>query len=213
MDIKKTLNINFEEVSLPTKLSEFTNKSDKKSLGGSNLYILTLSGKSFLTASSKLLNPSESFMEHIENIRNKEKAYIIIVLSLDEIVDKIKFVTFGHKSVIFDFKKIWGLVDFIAVHTNDKNWVHHKFTSFIPSITYANQNILNLPYHSDFLYIYHTPEYYNLNRENARNLVAKIPNPFWVRGDQKENKFNFNENLSDIEIKNLKDKIDKIKKF
>ncbi|MFV9930682.1 MAG: hypothetical protein AB8V32_00075 [Francisella endosymbiont of Hyalomma scupense] len=103
-------------------------------------------------------------------------------------IHKIKFATFGHKSVIFDFKKLWGLIDFVVVHTDDKAWVNHKFTSFMTSITYCNQNIIHLAYHSDFLYIYHTPN--NIDQENARELVAKIPESFWVRPDMKENKIN-----------------------
>ncbi|MFV9984526.1 MAG: hypothetical protein AB8V03_02095 [Francisella endosymbiont of Hyalomma asiaticum] len=76
----------------------------------------------------------------------------------------------------------------MVVHTDDKAWVNHKFTSFMTSITYCNQNIIHLAYHSDFLYIYHTPN--NIDQENARELVAKIPESFWVRPDMKENKIN-----------------------
>ncbi len=61
----------------------------------------------------------------------------------------------------------------------------------MPLITYCNQNIIHLAYHSDFLYIYHTPEFFNnIDQENARELVVKIPEPFWVRPDMKENKIN-----------------------
>ncbi|ORU86068.1 hypothetical protein ACC44_00530, partial [Francisella tularensis subsp. holarctica] len=98
----------------------------------------------------------------------------IAILSLDKIIHKTKFITFGHKTVIFDFKKLWGLVDFVIVHTSNKTWVNHKLTSFMPSITYCNQNIIHLAYHSDFLYIYHTPEFMddiNVDRENRRRLV------------------------------------------
>lgn len=82
------------------------------------------------------------------------------------------------------------------------------------SITYCNQNIIHLAYHSDFLYIYHTPEFFNnIDQENARELVAKIPEPFWVRPDMKENKINipFKKNLP--KVKKDLEKVSKLKDF
>ncbi|MBD5784521.1 hypothetical protein, partial [Francisella tularensis] len=114
----------------------------------------------------------------------------------------------------FDFKNTWGFGDFVIVHTRNKTWFNHKLTSFMPSITYCNQYIIHLANHSDFLYIYHTPEFMddiNVYRENRRRLVAKIHDTYWVRDDTKENKINITYENKYLE-KELK-KIPKLKNF
>ncbi|MDE4938272.1 hypothetical protein, partial [Francisella tularensis] len=66
--------------------------------------------------------------------------------------------------------------------------------------------------HSDFLYIYHTPEFMddiNVDRVNRRRLVAKIPDPYWVSADTKENKINITSENKNLE-KDFK-KLTKIK--
>ncbi|MDE5005054.1 hypothetical protein NAI73_11455, partial [Francisella tularensis subsp. holarctica] len=60
--------------------------------------------------SLRSIHPSKIAMQKIKSIRNKKNSIIIAILSLDKIIHKTKFSTFGHKTVIFDFKKLWGLV-------------------------------------------------------------------------------------------------------
>ena len=136
----KKFHIYYEKVELTTNITDFKlSKIDIKVLKISDdkekkIYLLQF-GENYLSNMGilRVIHPSKIAMS------------------------KIKFATFGHKSVIFDFKKLWGLVDFVVVHTGDKAWVNHKFTSFMPSITYCNQNIIHLAYHSDFfIYLSYT---------------------------------------------------------
>ncbi|MDE5018959.1 hypothetical protein NAI67_13200, partial [Francisella tularensis subsp. holarctica] len=69
--------------------------------------------------SLRAIHPSKIAMKKIKSIRNKKNSFIIAILSLDIIIHKTKFITFGHKTVIFDLKKLWGLVDFVIVHTSN----------------------------------------------------------------------------------------------
>ncbi|AJI58985.1 pathogenicity determinant protein PdpC [Francisella tularensis] len=221
MNDKYELNIYFEKIELP-KTADFNmiSKHDIKELRvdanlKKKIHLLQFD-EDYLAymRSLRAIHPSKIAMQKIKSIRNKKNSFIIAILSLDKIIHKTKFITFGHKTVIFDFKKLWGLVDFVIVHTSNKTWVNHKLTSFMPSITYCNQNIIHLAYHSDFLYIYHTPEFMddiNVDRENRRRLVAKIPDPYWVRADTKENKINITSENKNLE-KDLK-KITKLKNF
>ncbi|MDE4996660.1 hypothetical protein NAH08_10695, partial [Francisella tularensis subsp. holarctica] len=80
--------------------------------------------------SLRAIHPSIIAMQIIKSIRNNKNSFIIAILSLDKIIHKTKFITFGHTTVIFDFKKLWGLVDFVIVHTSNTTWVNHKLTSF-----------------------------------------------------------------------------------
>lgn len=215
---KKDLNIFYNKIKLPTKIEDFSDENyiEKISLqiAGNkekNVYLIKFSPNCLSNMGSlRVIHPSKKVMEEIREIRGKKDSFIIAAFSLDMLIHKTKFKSFGHKSVIFDFKKIWGLVDFVMVNTEDKTWVNHKFTSFMPSITYTSQNIIHLSHHSDFLYIYHTPEFFkDIDQENARELVAKIPDPFWVRGDTLKNEIIVPENVLDIEIK----KVSKLKDF
>ncbi|MDE4974013.1 hypothetical protein, partial [Francisella tularensis] len=54
-------------------------------------------------------------------------------------------------------------------------------------------------------------DYINVYRENRRRLVAKIPDPYWVRSDTKENKINITSENKNLE-KYFK-KITKLKNF
>ena len=218
---KKKLDIYYEKIKLPTNTADFKlSKADIKALKirdnkEKKVYLLQF-GENYLSNMRRLrvIHPSKIAIDKIKSIGQEKDSFIIAIFSLDTLIHKTKFITFGHKCVIFDFKKLWGLVDFVIVHTDDKAWANHKFTSFMPSITYCNQNIIHLAYHSDFLYIYHTPEFFNnIDQENARELVAKIPEPFWIKSDIKENKINIplGEDLSKIQ-KDL-EKVSKLKDF
>ncbi|WP_425536942.1 hypothetical protein [Francisella-like endosymbiont] len=68
----------------------------------------------------RVIHPSKIAMSKIKSIRQEKDSFIIAIFSLDTLIHKIKFAIFGHKSVIFDFKKLWGLVDFVVVYTGDK---------------------------------------------------------------------------------------------
>lgn len=52
----------------------------------------------------------------------------------------------------------------------------------------------------------------NVDRENRRRLVAKIPDPYWVRADTKENKINITSENKNLEKEFKKNKL-KFKKF
>ncbi len=212
---KKELNIFYKKIELPTGVLDFDiNSISKISLqnGGKaekTVHLLKFN-ESYLSnkGSLRVIHPSREIMQEIRSIRKKKNAFTIAVFSLETLIHKTKFASFKHKSVIFDFKKLWGLVDFVIVHTEDKAWVNHKFTSLIPSITYHKQNIIHLAHHSDFLYIYHTPDLFSdIDQENARELVAKIPEPFWVREDKAENK------IVESTIEVAIDRVSKLKNF
>lgn len=176
---------NFKSKILENKYIFSTNSDGKKYF--TSLRFFTLTEKD-LKQKNRIIRPNDDKMKEIEMAR-KNKSFVIVSISLDDMIHGTKFISFGHKSVIFDFKKLLGLVDFITIYTDSDKWVNHKFTSYMPSITYRKQNIIHLAYHSDFLYIYHTPESFKeIDKENARELVAKIPNPHWVKEDVEENR-------------------------
>ncbi|MDE4978175.1 hypothetical protein NAI52_10665, partial [Francisella tularensis subsp. holarctica] len=58
--------------------------------------------------SLRAIHPSKIAMQKIKSIRNKKNSFIIAILSLDKIIHKTKFITIGHKTVIFDVKKLCG---------------------------------------------------------------------------------------------------------
>lgn len=55
----------------------------------------------------RVIHPSKIAMSKIKSIRQEKDLLYNYNFSLDTLIHKIKFAIFVHKSVIFDFKKLW----------------------------------------------------------------------------------------------------------